>query len=83
MARCEDLKSPGGKLAIAQAVARFANGEHGGIVVVGMRGKRIPGGEIINSICPVPVDGRTLRNYQQAIEQHLYPPPDYLDIELV
>lgn len=77
-----DLKSPGGKIAIAQAVARFANGEHGGIVVVGMRGKRIPGGEVINSICPVPVDGRTLRNYQQAIEQHLYPPPDYLDIEV-
>ncbi|MET7540043.1 ATP-binding protein [Streptomyces sp. NPDC005507] len=77
-----DLKSPTGKIAIAQAVARFANGEHGGIIVVGMRGKRIPGGEVISSICPVPVNGRTLRNYQQAIEQHLYPPPDYLDIEV-
>lgn len=77
-----NLKSPAGKIAIAQAVARFANGEHGGIVVVGMRGKKVPGGEVISSMCPVPVDGRTLRSYQTAIEQHLYPPPDYLDIEI-
>ncbi|MGP4046853.1 ATP-binding protein [Streptomyces sp. 2A115] len=78
-----DLRSPGGKISIAQAVARFANAEHGGIVVVGMRGKKVPGGEIISAICPVPMDGRMLRNYQTAIEQHLYPPPDYLDIETV
>lgn len=78
-----DLQSTSGKISIAQAIARFANAEHGGIVVVGMRGKKHPGGEVINSICPVPVDGRTLRSYQSAIEQHLYPPPDYLDIEAV
>ncbi|MET9686152.1 ATP-binding protein [Streptomyces coeruleorubidus] len=78
-----NLQSPSGKISIAQAVARFANAEHGGIVVVGMRGKKVPGGEIISGICPVPVDGRTLRSYQTAIEQHLYPPPDYLDIEVV
>lgn len=78
-----NLQVPSGKISIAHAVARFANGEHGGIVVVGMRGKKVPGGEIISSICPVPVNGRTLRNYQTAIEQHLYPPPDYLDIEVV
>jgi hypothetical protein len=78
-----DLRSPSGKISIAQAIARFANAEHGGIVVVGMRGKKVPGGEVISSICPVPVNGRTLRSYQSAIEQHLYPPPDYLDIEVV
>ncbi len=78
-----NLQSSSGKISIAQAVARFANAEHGGIVVVGMRAKKVPGGETISSICPVPVDGRTLRSYQTAIEQHLYPPPDYLDIETV
>lgn len=50
--------------------------------MVGMRGKKVPGGKIISSICPASVDGRTLRSYQTAIEQHLYPPPDYLDIEI-
>ncbi|MFD8318508.1 ATP-binding protein [Kitasatospora purpeofusca] len=78
-----DLKSPVGKISIAEAVARFANAEHGGIVVVGMKAKKKPGGEVISGINPVPVDGRTLRQYQDAIEKHLYPPPDLLDIEVV
>jgi hypothetical protein len=78
-----NLQTPHGKISIAQAVSRFANAEHGGIVVVGMRGKKVPGGEVISSICPVPADGRTLRHYQDAIEKHLYPPPDLLDIEVV
>ncbi|MCX4659544.1 ATP-binding protein [Streptomyces uncialis] len=76
-----DLDTQHGKISIAQAVARFANAEHGGIVVVGMRGKKIPSGELIHSICPVPLDGRTLRRYQSALEHHLYPPPNLLDIE--
>ncbi|MFD0566069.1 ATP-binding protein [Kitasatospora saccharophila] len=78
-----DLKTQAGKISIAEAVARFANAEFGGIVVVGMRAKKVPGGEVISSLHPVPVDGRTLRLYQDAIEKHLYPPPDYLDIEVV
>ncbi|MER7842286.1 ATP-binding protein [Streptomyces sp. NPDC096040] len=76
-----DLDSTQGKISIAQSVSRFANAEHGGIVVVGMKGKKVPGGELIHSIHPVPVDGRTLRRYQSALENHLYPPPDLLDIE--
>ncbi|MFD5735175.1 hypothetical protein ACFWIY_20445 [Streptomyces sioyaensis] len=75
------LDTTHGKIALAQAVARFANAEHGGIVVAGMRGRRIPSGELIHSLCPVPLDGRTLRRYQSALENHLYPPPDLLDIE--
>ncbi|THC52353.1 MULTISPECIES: ATP-binding protein [unclassified Streptomyces] len=76
-----DLDSTQGKISLAQSVSRFANAEHGGIVVVGMKGKKVPGGELIHSIHPVPVDGRTLRRYQSALEHHLYPPPDLLDIE--
>ncbi|MET7736385.1 ATP-binding protein [Streptomyces sp. NPDC005402] len=76
-----DLDSTQGKISIAQSVSRFANAELGGIVVVGMKGKKVPGGELIHSIHPVPVDGRTLRRYQSALEHHLYPPPDLLDIE--
>ncbi|WP_107459509.1 AlbA family DNA-binding domain-containing protein [Streptomyces colonosanans] len=78
-----NLKSASGKISLAQAVARFANAEHGGIVVVGMRGKKVPGGEEIRGICPVPLDKGVLRAYQYAVEHHLYPPPDYLDIESV
>ncbi|WP_207212657.1 ATP-binding protein [Streptomyces leeuwenhoekii] len=78
-----DLSMPSGKISLAQAVARFANAEHGGIVVVGMKGKKVPGGEEIRQICPVPFESGIERKYQTALEQHLYPPPDYLDIETV
>jgi hypothetical protein len=78
-----DLSRPSGKISLAQAVARFANAEHGGIVVVGMKGKKIPGGEEIRQICPVPFEPGIERKYQMALEQHLFPPPDYLDIETV
>ncbi|MFI1291995.1 ATP-binding protein [Streptomyces sp. NPDC020792] len=78
-----DLSKPSGKISLAQAVSRFANAEHGGIVVVGMKGKKVPGGEEIRHICPVPIESGIERKYQVALEQHLYPPPDYLDIETV
>ncbi|MDT0459062.1 ATP-binding protein [Streptomyces sp. DSM 41527] len=78
-----DLTRVGGKVSLAQSVARFANAEHGGIVVVGMKGKKVPGGEEIREICPLPDDRGVLRKYQSALENHLYPPPDYLDIECV
>jgi hypothetical protein len=78
-----DLSKPSGKISLAQAVSRFANAEHGGIVVIGMKGKKVPGGEEIRHVCPVPVESGIERRYQVALEQHLYPPPDYLDIETV
>ncbi|MFF7327221.1 ATP-binding protein [[Kitasatospora] papulosa] len=78
-----DLSGRTGKISLAQAVARFANAEHGGVIVVGMKGKKVPSGEIIKSVHPVPMDARVQRKYELAIQQHLYPPPDYLTVELV
>lgn len=76
-----DLSTTGGKVALCQAVARFANSELGGIVVVGMEAKKVPGGEEIRRLSPVPHDLRMLRRYQSALEQHLFPAPDSLDLE--
>ncbi|MER6082960.1 hypothetical protein [Streptomyces sp. NPDC001833] len=78
-----DLSERSGKISLAQAVARFANAEHGGVIVVGMKAKKVPSGEIIKAVQPVPLDARMQRKYEMAIEQHLYPPPDYLNIEMV
>jgi len=78
-----DLKRPAGKIALAQAVARFANGEVGGLIVVGMNTKKVPGGEIINSINPLVVDGVLLRQHAQTIDERLFPPPDLMTIEAV
>jgi hypothetical protein len=65
----------------SRSVAKFANAEEGGLVVAGMAGKKFPGGERIHRVCPVPLDSRLIRKYQQVLESRLYPPPDYLTIE--
>jgi hypothetical protein len=62
-----DLDTPHGEIALAQAVARFANAETGGLLVVGMRGKKVPGGEVISKITPVAVTRGDVRRYRLAI----------------
>ncbi|MEV0363977.1 hypothetical protein [Nocardia fusca] len=78
-----DLATDRGKISLASAVARFCNAEGGGIVLVGMDTKRIPGGELIKSVRPVPIDVQTLRRYRQAIENRLFPFPYAMQLETV
>lgn len=78
-----DLSTDRGKISLASAVARFCNAEVGGIVLVGMDTKRIPGGELIKSVRPVPIDVRTIRRYRQAIENRLFPFPYAMQLETV
>jgi hypothetical protein len=76
-----DLGSPRGTISIAEAISCFCNAEEGGILVIGMDTKRVPGGEVIKSVKPVPLDGATVRRYRQAIENRLFPLPNGLTIE--
>lgn len=78
-----DLTTARGKISLAEAVSRFANAEEGGIVVVGMDTKRIPGGELIKSVRPVPIETATTRRYRQAIENRIFPFPTALNIQTV
>jgi hypothetical protein len=78
-----DLSSPAGRISLAQSVTRFANAEDGGIVIVGMSTKRIPGGEEIRGVAPLPLDRQMARRYQQAIDERVFPPLDGLTIERV
>ncbi|HEY9474081.1 MAG TPA: hypothetical protein VIS06_09545 [Mycobacteriales bacterium] len=78
-----DLTTTRGKISLAEAVSRFANAEEGGIVVVGMDTKRIPGGELVKSVRPVPIDTATTRRYRQAIENRVFPLPTALNIQAV
>jgi hypothetical protein len=77
------LRRPAGKIKLAQTVSRFCNAEDGGLVVIGMSTKRVPGGEDIRGLCPVPRDKGMLRRYQYAFEKCLFPPPDHLSIEAI
>lgn len=78
-----DLTTDAGKISLAQDVAKFANAEHGGLLIVGMAAKKVPGGEIIKSIRPVCADGKDLRRHEQALANRLYPPPEFLSVEAV
>ncbi|WP_354561120.1 MULTISPECIES: hypothetical protein [Gordonia] len=78
-----DLTTLDGKISLAQAVARFCNGEDGGLVVIGAKAKKVPGGEVITRVGGVPATaGRHVR-YRQVLDHHLYPPPLGLRVDLV
>lgn len=73
-----NLDQEAGKIALAQDVARFANGETGGAIIVGMRTRKLPTGEVIQAVTPVPRPRTGTRRHRQAIDNRLYPPPDGL-----
>jgi hypothetical protein len=78
-----DLGGTAGTISLAQAVARFANAEQGGLVVVGLETKDAAGEEVIRKVTPMPHDPRIVRKYKQILEHRLYPPVDGLQIEAI
>jgi len=78
-----DLTGTGGKISLAQAVARFANAELGGLVVVGLETKHVLGHDVIRKVTPMPHDARIVRKYQQVLDHRLHPPVEGLRIEAV
>ena len=78
-----DLSTDMGKISLAQDIARFANAEYGGLVVVGMGAKRVGESEVIKDVRPIPLDARGVRRHRQAINNRLFPPPDELTVEEV
>jgi hypothetical protein len=75
-----NLEQEAGKISLAQDVARFANGESGGAIIVGMRTRKLPTGEVIQAVTPVPRPRTGSRRHRQAIDNRVYPPPDGLGI---
>jgi len=75
-----DLSRLQGKVDLSLAVAKFANNPVGGLVVVGLRTKRVPNGEAISAVTPVPRNAGDGRRYRHVLGSHLYPPPEALEI---
>jgi hypothetical protein len=79
-----DLTASRGKISLAQAVARFANAEEGGLIVIGAKAKKIAGGEEIREVRGVaPRQKDTQARYLRVLDQHLYPPVLGIRIDLV
>jgi Schlafen, AlbA_2 len=79
-----DLSTTKGKINLAQAVARFANAEDGGLIVFGAKAKKVPGGEVIRQVRGVtPRYNDTAARYLKVLDRHVYPPPYGMRIDLV
>ncbi|MGY0004612.1 AlbA family DNA-binding domain-containing protein [Micromonospora sp. I033] len=78
------LDDEAGKIELAQDVARFANAEKGGVLVIGMRTKRIRGEEVISRITPVRNAPKNAPSrYRSTIDRRVYPPIDGLEVGAV
>jgi hypothetical protein len=78
-----DLTSPVGQIKIARAVARFANSEHGGLVIIGLQTKNDGTGDVIRKVTPVPHDRKIVHKYRQLLDRRLFPLPDDLRVEAI
>lgn len=78
-----NLKETAGKLSLALAVARFCNAEDGGLIVIGAHARKVPGGEVITRVPGVEVTAGAAARYLQVLNQHLYPLPARLRIDVV
>lgn len=78
-----DFSGAAGRISLAQSVSRFANAEDGGVLVVGMSTKRVPGGEEIRGVTPLPTDPGMARRYHQVLDERVFPPVDGLTVEQV
>ncbi|WP_246090605.1 AlbA family DNA-binding domain-containing protein [Nonomuraea deserti] len=68
---------------LSEDVARFANSEYGGILIIGIRSEKREGRDVLKKLTPLPIDGRRVDRYHQSIDSHLHPPVDRLRIESV
>ncbi len=78
-----DLTTLGGRISLAQSVSRFCNSEDGGLVVIGAKANKVPGGEVITKIRGVRAESGRDARYLQILNQLVYPPPFGLRIDLV
>ncbi|WP_433146982.1 AlbA family DNA-binding domain-containing protein [Actinomadura nitritigenes] len=81
-----DMKEPANerwKHELAQDVARFANSERGGVLVIGVSTKRIDGDDTALKISPIPRKATRIQSYRQILDSRIHPPISSIEIESV
>ncbi|MBG0813802.1 helix-turn-helix domain-containing protein [Planomonospora sp. ID82291] len=68
---------------LAEDVARFANSEYGGILILGIRSEKEDGRDVLRKMAPLPIDRKRVHNYHQSLDAHVHPPIERLKIESV
>jgi hypothetical protein len=77
------LEDPAAAIELAQDVARFANAEDGGILLVGFKTRKVAGLDTIVSVAPAPLATISAQRYRGAVDRLVYPPVDGLIVESV
>jgi hypothetical protein len=68
-----DLSDDHGRIELAQDVARFANSDEAGLLVIGLRTRKRNGSDVIAKVTPSP-DAFDAARYHRAIDAKLFPP---------
>lgn len=71
------------KLELAQDVARFANGDHDALLVIGMSSKKVNGYDVVQGVRPAKLSNLSPERYQKIIDKRVYPAIEGLKIEPV
>jgi hypothetical protein len=69
------------QIELAQDVARFANGDGPGLLVLGYRTKRVDGRDLIVKHCPQPIGRAACERYRAIIDQRVFPPVHGLTVD--
>jgi len=69
------------RVSLAQDVARFANSERGGILLLGFATRFEDGGETISSVVPISFDAGVVDSYRKTVDERVYPLVDGLEIQ--
>lgn len=74
------VESEAGRIELAQDIARFANGESPGLLVVGLTTKRRQGRDVITSVLPSR-ERYDAGRYHRTLDQRIFPPVEGLIVE--
>jgi len=68
---------------LGRDVARFANAESGGVLVVGLRASKSQQGETIRAVTSIPMESLNVQRYRANIDRRVYPPVEGLEVDVV
>jgi hypothetical protein len=74
-----DLRTDHGRIELAQDVARFANGDTDGLLVIGLRTRKNREGEVITKTSPT-LDPFDTGRYHRSIDTKIFPPVQGLTV---
>jgi hypothetical protein len=68
---------------LAQDVARFANSENGGLLIIGISSQRIDGCDTLNKLTPLVRSETRVESYSKIIDSRVYPPISNLEVQAI